>query len=139
MIRNHSSFGQTVTASVSVRAGGRASPSLQWIEWPYDESHVRMRLEDGRRPSEGSGRQHVVGRDQHGVLAVGPLEQALVVGGDVAAIDAMAAYLDPIVRAVRAAATSALSSGDASSMISTRTSTPSWPRMLPTQSGRKCP
>ncbi len=60
-----------------------------------DEADLRVGVQQPDRPGQRAGGEPVVGREQHGVVAVGPLQQAFVVGGDVPLVDRMDPDLDP--------------------------------------------
>src|SRR5512132_1965706 len=83
--------------------GGAPPPALRRGERPVGRgvegpavhhADARVGLHDAGGPAQRPGRQQVVGRDQHDVVAVGP-GQALVVGGDVALVDLVPADGDP--------------------------------------------
>ena len=116
---------------------GQRLPMLEVQRVTVDETDLWVGVEQVGGAAQRSGGQPVVRGYQDGVVTVGPLEQALVVGGDVPFVAGVGGHLHARVAAAICRATSALPSGDASSMIRTRTSTPSWSSSAPSMASSR--
>ncbi len=89
-----------------------------------DESDTGVALEERDRPRQGVPREQVVGGHEHHVVAGGGL-QTVVVGADVPQVLGLDEHRHARILLRQTPRHAALSSGDASSTISTSTSTPS--------------
>ena len=64
---------------------------------PVNEADLGLRLEHGGGAREGARGQDVVGGEKHGVVAVRPVDETLVEGGDVAPVLGVHVDLDAVV------------------------------------------